>query len=418
MRLRAQENPLADTRPRLILAGILVLFFIAAAGSCFTLPDWQSSDEPFHYYYVKILLHEHRLPSHQETYQAAHPPVYYGLAALWALPFKSADAGFLDNWIRLLSVFLGLGTLGFVYLIGRDGTGSAWAGVCMAALVAGNPAFLALSSVVSNDSCVFFACACAIWLMIKSAHSGGGVKSAALCGLAAGLCCLTKISSTILIPFFFVYYCFHPDVRARGAVSAAAEFAMFCGAALVLCSWWFILGYLRIGDKVLFNPVSALNPNPLYIPENFLWFMKMNMLNFWLPMDYLRGGPAGAPMAIKAGYFGASCLGLLLVLRSAIRVFKQENPRARHLVAASAAACLVFLVQMCMFNMKVPVAQARYAFTILGPVTLLAAISLKDIAGKWFPHTTVAVAIAGLGMNMVWAFVCFAGMAPLPFHIP
>ena len=396
---------------------MLILFFITTISSSLILPAWQNSDEPFHYIYIKTLLHENRLPTHTETYQAAHPPVYYSLSALWALPFKSKSPGFLDHWIRFLSVLMGLGALFFIYLLGRDCLDDAWLASGIVAVAAANPAFMVMCSVLNNDPCTFFFSAAAIYLIIRWTRNGGSIRSAALCALAVGLCCLVKFSSTLLVLFFVFYYLLHPENRKRKWMQVFGELFVFGAVFLVVCSWWFILGYLRIGDKVFFNPVTALDPHPLYIPANMYWFAKINMLNFWMPMDYLRGYPVNIPVAIKAGYLGLSCMGIVLILLCILRYLNREANFQKHLVISFAAMILTYIVQMHFLNMKFPVAQARYMFIILGPVLALALIPLKEVLKTRFVHVMYFVAAGGFAMNLIWIFLYFSGIEPPNFHV-
>ncbi|MEW5945718.1 MAG: glycosyltransferase family 39 protein [bacterium] len=391
---------------------LLVPAFLAAA-VCYSLciPRWQNSDEPFHYFYVKRILYEGRLPTREETYEAAHPPLYYAAAAAWALPFRGRDAGFLDNWIRLLSALFGAVSVYFLYRMGRDGLGAPWLGAGMAAAAAVNPMFVATSAVVSNDAGVICAGTVAIYVMLVLTRGGGGARAAAACGLAAGVSCLFKITANFLPPFFAFFYLFHPDNRGRGWKRLALELALFLLVFSAVAGWWYVLGWSRIGERTLFNKLENAPPHPLYSPSNFAWFLKTLMLNLWLTNDYLRGEPAGLPLSLKAFYFALSGAAVLLMGAAPVVVRRGTDPLRRHLVLSFLFCVGLFLGQQAAINMRFPTAQARYMFPMYGPVSALALIPLASVLGERFVRFVPAFSAVGFVLHAVWVF---AYLVPLP----
>jgi len=169
-------------------AAVVALFFVVCVCYSLCTPRWLYADEPFHYYYIKAIMHEGRLPTHTESYEAAHPPLYYLAATAWSLPFKEKYAGFLDNWIRLLSALMGAATVFVIYRIGRDCLDAPWLGAGMAVFAAANPVLAVTGSVISNDIAVILASNTAMYLMLRMCRNGGAVKTDAICGAAAGVC--------------------------------------------------------------------------------------------------------------------------------------------------------------------------------------------------------------------------------------
>jgi len=402
-----------DTGASRFMMVLIAVFFSAAVLYSITLPRWINSDEPYHYFYIRTILSEKRLPTHKETYQAAHPPLYYLAAAAWALPFASKSSGFQDNWLRLLSGLFGTLTVFLIYRIGRDCLNDAWLGVGMAVFAVVNPAFVVMNSVVNNDPCVILACTMAIYLMLKTVGPGTGVKTAAICGAAAGLCCLVKITANLLPVFFFFFYVFHPANRERGVLRIACELAVFGVTFCAVCLWFYAMSFSRIGDKALFNPVNALHPNPLYVPGNLIWFLKSHALNFWLPQDYIRGYPKDMHIAVKAAYFLLSSGLLILIPAGLIDTMRSSDKLKRHVFLCFAVCLAVYFAQMYVFNMKVPVAQARYMYIVIAPAAALVMYPLQGALRKNFRLFLYSACVIAVVTHVVWAFYCF-----LPIRLP
>lgn len=407
-----------ERRARRYATWLVVAFAVVAVCYALSIPPWQNSDEPFHYFYVKALLYEKRLPTHDETYQSAHPPLYYAMAAVWALPFKGRDARFLDVWIRLLSVVLGAVSVYFLFRIGRDCFGSAEAGFGMAVLAAVNPMFAAASAVVNNDAGVIFASTIALYVMLFAMRKPGGPRAVVVCGVAAGVSCLFKINANFLPVFFCIFYFFHPENRGRGRAVLAAEVALFCAVFLAVCSWWYILGFFRLGDGVLFNPLGECVPNPLYVPANAYWFVKTMMLNFWLVNDYLRGAPYGLPMVLKALYFGMSVVLVLVVAACVVPALKKMDGTRRHQLFGMFFCLVLFLGQQYKLNSMVgSVAQARYVFVMYAAVAAVVILPLREVAGAWFEKIILVACTAGFLLHFVWIFLYLRHISEINFGI-
>jgi 4-amino-4-deoxy-L-arabinose transferase-like glycosyltransferase len=387
------------------MAILLPAFFAMAIIFSICIPTWQNSDEPFHYYYVKYLLRDHRLPTRDETYQAAHPPLYYLMATAWTEPFKNRGPDFMDKWIRIMSALMGTATVYFLYRIGRDCFGSAWTGAAMAVFAAVNPMFVCASSVLNNDIGVIFSTTVALFLITFLLNKkGGSPRTALICGIAAGVCCLFKISANFLPLFFVFIYLFHPTNRGRGFVRLSREIFIFFVAFAAVCAWWYIRGYFIIGDKLVYNFDKAYPPNPLYVPSNFFWFAKNIMLSLWLPNDYLRGEPSNLPLAMKLFYFGLSGIIIFLVGLCVFKYCKKLAPIQKHLVSGFLFCLILFLLQQVVLNMKLPNAQARYMFPMYCALALVIVIPLKEAAGQRFPKAVIIAAAIGMIFNLIWAF--------------
>lgn len=387
------------------MIALLAAFFAVAVLYSRCIPLWMNSDEPFHYYYIKTIMNERRLATHEDTYEAAQPPLYYAAAAVWAAPFSGAKPDFLDRWLRLFSVVLGTLVLYVMYRIGRDCFGDGWLGAGMALFAAANPMFAAASAVVNNDIAVTLACSAAIYFILKTTARGGGFAAAAACGAAAGAACLVKFNASLLVPFFCLFYFFHPELRPRPWTRRVAEIAVFCLVCAAVCAWWYAWRYASIGNSLNLNPDLTLKPTPLYLPGNFAWFVKANMMNFWLPQDYLRGYPVNFPFAGKLLYFGLSAACVVAAVFCVARTRRSLPAPQRSAIVWFVFCFAAFLGQMFLVNLTVEAAQARYMFTILAPAALLVILPFRQWLGQKLIPAFIAAAALALASHLVWALV-------------
>lgn len=406
-----------DRCARVFMRFLIPAFLAIAVLYSLMMPAWLNSDEPFHYKYVKIIQTERRVPKHNETYQAAHPPLYYSVAAVWGLPFRSASSDTQNHWLRLMSVVFGTFTILIIYRIGRDALGSPALGAGMAAFAAINPAFVVMNSVVNNDTAAILACSAAIYLILMINRNGGGVWRAAACGAASGLCCLVKINANLIPVFFLFFYALHPGNRTRRASAVCMEIVVYFLVFAALASSWFVAGYLNLGDRVFFNPVNETSPNYLHIPGNLLWFVKTHALNFWIPQDYLRGYPMNLPFILKLLYFIMSAIVILLATAGLVWAARAKPGLERHAMLSFYICAVVYLAQMAVYNAQMPVAQARYAYIIIAPIAAMAAAPAKRLLGARFGAFLFVCVIVGFALHLAWSLWLMRSIGPMPFTV-
>jgi hypothetical protein len=287
-----------------------------------TLPAFEASDEASHFTYADYLARERRFPDLRQelpAHEAAQPPLYYVLTALVISPFDrtnlpaisqlnpdwfdkdlNADFASVKNlhvhteaenfpyqsavWAvraaRLFSSLLGAATIVLAYLI-------AWIVVnqlpitnyahlippLAASLVAFNPKFIHVSSIVSNDIAITFAATLTCWwmarMMITPLPPKGGARFFIL-GALIGIAVLCKVGSLgLFAPAACVAWVLARPRRAllRSLIALAAGFALTAG-------WWFVFNTLTYGDplawdRVRFANEALLRETPLTVPQVF-----------------------------------------------------------------------------------------------------------------------------------------------------
>lgn len=309
---REQRLGLSFAALNLILAAFLALCLIYNV----TLPVFEAPDEAWHFRYAHYLADEQRLPDLKRdlpSHEVTQPVLYYALAALVIFPFdrsnldqllllnpdwfdRSLNTGYTgvrgqhlhteaEQWpyrgavwavraARLLSSLLGAATIALVYQIARDlFTGRAMtdasraliANLC-AALVAFNPKFIHISSIVSNDIAITLAATATCWWMVRLTNPSGARHPAPLrrffvLGVLVAAATLCKLQGLgLLVPALAAVFLVAPRARVLGRVAA-----LLIGCFAV-AGWWFVFNLLNYGHPLAWAQVQAANAALLRIP--------------------------------------------------------------------------------------------------------------------------------------------------------
>ena len=230
--------------PKRWLGLILILYLLLAAAYGAANPLFEAPDENHHYFNVQQIVATGKLPvvtpDSLAQQEAAQPPLYYLLAAWLIAPLKpDADSG--DMWpnpnihfsherttqninafvhmpveawpwqgyvlavhlLRLLSTFLGLGTLLCMYASGRLLLPAEWEFALLAVgLTAFLPQYLFLHSAISNDSLIIFLSTAVLWQLVRIWQKGVTMTGLVTLGITIGLAILAKMTGLLLL--FFV----------------------------------------------------------------------------------------------------------------------------------------------------------------------------------------------------------------------
>jgi len=213
-----------ETRP---LALILAVYFVLGVLFAWYTPMWQAPDEPAHYNNVRYVLEtgemtflhpgdydkdyleiikSHHFPPEMSIdsirYEGHQPPLYYWLAAPLLLITQGTGLAVQVFALRLFSLFLGAGVVGFIWASARLLFPKK---VALAVLAAGFAAFLpmhlAMMASINNDALAEFIIALAVYrLLVHFKHPQAGVSAWLVTGIVVGLGLLTKFQAYILLP--------------------------------------------------------------------------------------------------------------------------------------------------------------------------------------------------------------------------
>lgn len=247
---------------------IATLFFLKfAAFALWITPLWDSPDEPGHYSYVLDLSHGHYPvlgktkidlsvvdawlgPGKHQGYNwiAQHPPLFYAAAAPVVAASRALGADFKAQVYAarmVSSVFGALALLGFMAYL-TYATGRGMLGIAGAVFIGATPMFTALSGAVTHDTLV--ACT-AVWAAYWYARwlRSNSLSHALLCGVIAGLGCMTKITMlAVAVPLFFAMaYRMQQDNGTQGIRRTLRQSALLWLVTFVPVSLWIIYNLLQ-----------------------------------------------------------------------------------------------------------------------------------------------------------------------------
>jgi hypothetical protein len=301
-----------NNAPRRWVALIIGVFLALCLVNNAVLPIFEASDEASHFTYADYLARERRFPDLNKplpAHEAAQPPLYYVLTAIAISPFgrselarisqlnpdwfdKNLNADFVsvknlhlhtdaENFpntstvwsvraARFFSSILGAITLVVIYaissLVNRSFASIPHA-LLPTILVAFNPKFIHVSSIVSNDIAIICAATLSCWWMVRITEKQNDVdaRSYFVLGALIGIAVLCKIGALgLFLPAAFVVF--------RRPTSVISRLSSVLLGFLATAGAWFIYNAVNYGDPLAFDRVRAANEallreTPLNFPQ-------------------------------------------------------------------------------------------------------------------------------------------------------
>ncbi|HEY3342568.1 MAG TPA: phospholipid carrier-dependent glycosyltransferase, partial [Anaerolineae bacterium] len=299
------DHPAGAARHTLWLAVLLAGFMTLSIVYNVTLPVFEAPDEGDHFHYADFLATERRLPDLVQDLKLSHeiiqPPLYYILIAGVIEPFDRSNLDALSqlnpDWFdptvnadhrsvanqythspaenfpyqgaalaihvaRFISTLLGALTVWLVYLIARDllrvaRREDAWRTwpLLAAALVALNPKFIHVSSIVSNDIAITFASTLVCYCIVKRQSPVSFLLLGALIGVAT-LCKVTGLGLLTPVAVLIVLWL----IQRRMRISEALLMAAATGIGLLLVAGpWLFYNQVHYGNPLAWAQVQAAN---------------------------------------------------------------------------------------------------------------------------------------------------------------
>jgi Dolichyl-phosphate-mannose-protein mannosyltransferase len=285
---------------RQLIAAISAVFILLAGVNNAVLPAFEASDEASHFTYASYLADNRRFPNlnvELPAHEAAQPPLYYVLVAAIISPIDRSDLAAVSrlnpDWFdrelnadyvsvrnlhirtdaerwpwqrtilamhvaRAVSTLLGVLTLIAVAGIAWTLRPSAVFAVLSAALVAFNPKFVHVASIVTNDIAVIAAATVTLWWLCRLLReTGPPLWRQGVLGMLIGATVLCKLGGLGLgLPALLA-------VNWRSRTHAVKQLlAIGLGFALV-SGPWFVYNALSYGDPLAFDRVRMANESLL-----------------------------------------------------------------------------------------------------------------------------------------------------------
>ncbi|HEY54457.1 MAG TPA: phospholipid carrier-dependent glycosyltransferase [Caldilineae bacterium] len=268
-----------ESRP---LALILAVYFVLAALYAWYTPLWQAPDEPAHYNNVRHVVETGSLPflhpgdydqDYLEAikarrfppemsidsirYEGHQPPLYYWLAAPLLLITQGMGYEIQVLALRLFSVFLGAGVVGFIWASARHLFPDK---LLLATLAAGFAAFLpmhlAMMAAINNDALAELIIALGVYrLLVHLKYPRAGFSAWLVTGIVVGLGLLTKFQAYILLPLAGSVWLWQiwerRSLGVRLTSSLVNGLAWLAPALLLPLPWW-------LRNASLYGPTDPL----------------------------------------------------------------------------------------------------------------------------------------------------------------
>jgi 4-amino-4-deoxy-L-arabinose transferase-like glycosyltransferase len=435
------------TRPRLILALILCIYFVLGILFAVNTPAWQAPDEPAHYNYVRYLAEKGSFPvlhmgdyphAYLEEIKSRHfppdlsiapiryefhqPPLYYALAA----PLYSVTGG--DPLaLRLFSVLLGSGIVLLAYAIARRvfPTQSALP-LGTAAFVAFLPQHLATVSQIGNDVLAELLFAAVLFVLVRwltqSARSSENeskdarhlLGSAFGLGLLLGLILITKTTAYVALPLtagVLIWRWRQERASMRRILSEGLAVAL--PAALIALPWYardvavygwpdflglarhdqIVSGQLRAADFVAQQGWHAYSLRAVRDTFRSFWVLDTRV---YFALLLLSGVALGG-----------------LILRAVSGRRRQFSPA----IILLGISTLLTLLVYAWYNTQFLQHQGRYLFTALIPIAIFFSLgwqgALRPRAGRIL---AAALVVFGCGLA-AWGVLAGGGLPKWPLAI-
>ena len=448
---------------------LLILAFIALClVNNVALPIFEAPDESSHFIYANYIATEKRLPDlngELPSHEVVQPPLYYALVALVIAPFDRSDLDALtklntdwfdkdlnadftgvrgqhlrtdaERWpwggavwavhaARFVSTLLGAATIGFVYLIGneifeqekRDKKGgsnssspiSYLLSLLPAILVAFNPKFIHVSSIVSNDIAITLACTVALWWLCRI-EKGNRVRPKSsfsilnsqfsILGMLIGLAVLCKLQGLALFaPALLLLPTPLPSGERWGEgmplLKRIADRAipLLLGFALV-AGWYFVYNIVRYGNPLAWVQVQAANATLFRQPPLDLAHIVAT-IPLWFTTYW---GSLGVRLDYPAWVNAIFAVGLALAVIGCVVAMVRGLPivaNRRGLLLLIVAELAVLALFVAWLRSYIATENSRLIFPGIAPVAVLVVLGWSALTPKRLQRVLTVAVSAGM----------------------
>lgn len=440
-------------------SGILLVVFIALGLSySFVTPLFEGPDETGHYAYVAHVVREKSLPvqstspAQQSTYEAHQPPLYYTVGALltfwidlsnestvlrlnpkfvWggqgaepnaalhtaAEQFPFRGAALLIHIVRALSVLLGAVTVWAVYQVGKLLTRHEIVAFGAASLVAFNPQFLFISSVINNDNALIAFSTLALLTSVRLLMVGRTRSRLVWLGVWIGLAILSKPNGLALLGLLV----FTLAILAwqERSLRAGIRYGLWAAIPVIMISgWWFVRNQWLYGDPLGYQMFIAINGSgqPVDFGRFDSWrnFAEATQRSFWGQFGWMTI-PLKRPVYDGlALLYPAAVLGAFVGWAWRRECLPDSQLRAPRQARWALGALLVTLAGWLASAMGYAAVQGgvgfqgRFIYPAIAPIALLMVDGLSAIVPdrwRWLPIGLVTVPLAILAISVPGQYI-------------
>ncbi len=444
----------ATLRRNAMITILLVIYTGLGLYYSVSTPLFEGPDETGHYAYVAHLVRGAGLPiqkldpSQNATYEGHHPPLYYALGALlnigadlsnepsvlrlnpqfiWGEHGAEPNAVLhtaAEQWpfmgvarlmhlMRALSVVLGAMTVWSTYRVGQLIEGQKSIALGAAALVAFNPQFLFISSVINNDNAVIAFSALALVVMTTILVEGQTRRRAIWLGVWLGLAILSKLSALVLmLPLLWTAVLI---VRREQSWRMGGKLLTWVGLLIaIIDGWWLARNVVLYGDPLgygmyLASASSLQAPLDLLRLETWRSFVEITHRTFWGDFGW-AAIPLRPPLSqIFAALYPVAILGALLgwIWRREIHMSHHTRDGRWLLLIITVLAFALWAFNFARTNGG-SAFQGRYLFPAIAAIAVLIVSSMSFIVPdrfRWIPIGLVIIPLAALAISVPGQYI-------------
>lgn len=430
---------------------VLVLYLILALTYSLIVPIFEAPDEPAHFLYANDLAAGDGLPVldySKSPWEYHQPPLYYGLVAgvlrwfhttgykqftlrnphaaisdasttgnknvylhdpeLQGWPFRGLSLAIHAG--RLVSIGLGVMTVWATYGLalkvfstkGIEAASVTWMAAAAAAVVALNPQFLFISSVLNNDNAVTALCSLALWAAATYYDRPRSARWLVALGGLSGLAALTKTTGLAVIALV-IGVLIAKAMKQRLVNKLWLDAGLVALLAAAIGSWWYVRNALLYADPFLSRYLSrwvggeAAPTAAIEILRRF----EQGEISFWGTFGWLNIAWPEWVYRLLRTWTRLSGLGLVilgirwLLHKSPLRIGERPRIAVLPLVIVLAWTSLV----AAMLTQWILVAgglQGRLLFPAISALAILLVAGWTNLAPHRLRPITAAIPVIGL----------------------
>ncbi|MCX7681201.1 MAG: glycosyltransferase family 39 protein, partial [Anaerolineae bacterium] len=421
---------------RAALFVIIALFSTLGFAYSLAIPLFEAPDELWHFSFVRYLATHRQLPIQPREgkdmwlREAGQPPLYYILAApvvallntqdfpdfvrfnvahpaitpgstshfpnvfihthYEGFPYRGAVLAM--HAVRLLTVLWGVGTLVGTYLLASQVLPQRPVLALIAvAVVAFNPHFIYISSVVNNDACAACLSTCSLWLAVRAAQEPRlSIKPLWLAGCVLGLTLLSKVSALVIVVAWGLALLLRWR-RDRDSRALLTRGLVVFAPAAVVGGWWYGRNWLLYGDPLAWRVwLIDIGVHHIGLAELLTQFRDV-ATSFWSPYDGLFPWPIFWTLAALAW---TAALGWVRLMPPLLRT-QATMPAGEGLLVAGVTFLLLF-ASLLHYMMTTPSAEGRLLFPGIAAFASLLVLGWEVILPQGWRDRAFAGCAAGL----------------------
>ncbi len=369
----------------LAVVAVLVVFGAVAVAYAVLTPPLQNADEMYHLHYAQLIANHAQLPGAHFT-EKQQPPLYYLMGAAIIKAGGSLTA------LRLMSVVLGITTVGLVMAVARELIPGR-PGVALSAgiITASFPITVAVSASFSDDVLAWAAGAALLWCIVRVLRSHALSRRLLLaCGVAAGVGLLSKETDWLLVVALAVAI----GLRITASIRLA-DVAVALVPPAAIAGWWFVRNVATFHTVVPpLQPLTATHPYLRSLGE--LKAFASGAVRSLFGPERADGGPLtrSFPIQILIGVLFAVVVVVLgIATWQAVRHWSVFDSASREIAVMLAAVCAALVAEWILNSVFFDLQpQSRYLFVaVAAPATAMAWAG--SIVARWLaPRTRVLAA--------------------------